>query len=892
MREENANFGDREPRKFYGKYRGICKDNLDPQKIGRIRAVVPEIAGSSNLLNWALPCMPFGPDRKHDGEDWGTHDHGEGIFAVPEIESGVWIEFEAGNPDRPIWVGVWHGLPKQQGDVHVTGSHIEGQPVPKGQLRWETTPHEAWHSTDPDTGLPDYPREKVWKSARATFAGFRRLLLKLDLDDDDPVGIEPYISLGLGLPQNLADDRETGHRNKHDVKVFGRDTLDVAVRDDYTEAGRHILELAVSDIVRQAYARIDDLANDYVRIQSDPNAANAVDNFMSQFGPEFEDPAESAFVHPDDPSQHSTKSIWESTFATDTSKIKMSAFESLILQSRRADIHMSTGKIGDLNTFNDASPPESQEGDDIGRSIIAAASNGVVIEAFVRTDSEVAGTGDYQAAKAIHLFHRGPNLPYASIENPPIEIGRRWEGGVGSARYLHPNGDAALPPNKTFHRLLDERAAVSFNRHAHPYDFEIQLPDQTIPFEGSFRFTPTWGTPWAPPWDDDDDDDIPVPTTTTTTIQIPGSNLGVLGGFAPAGAGTSGGAFGQQGNEEPVYEGPTLGLGTPSIPLGGGSMAQSTAGGLTSGSSSPVGGAAGAWGGPAPREGSGMASLGALGTPAALPPSEFRIPPPKSSLGGGWDPFGSNVTQGGFMGALISVTGTDTTPGALGQIGATLEIILDYLECNTCFDFEEYSLGKEVTDFSSFGAKWWEPTQTPLELNLPDMTPGASEMMPVYVQQSPVLATRPPADRSTRAYDPFSPDSVMGANATSEQGMSTFGVSTVGDPKWSDEDLLPYGAPIEPEALSQDLGSTFLRRVLGGPQRGSFDGEVTVPGQLISWEGKTGPPCPPDRWVPTYHTPEDAWGTSIPGVITGFVPYPGASDEGNVSVMTEFTRAN
>ena len=245
-----------------------------------------------------------------------------------------------------------------------------------------------------------------------------------------------------------------------------------------------------------------------------------------------------------------------------------------------------------------------------------------------------------------------------------------------------------------------------------------------------------------------------------------------------------------------------------------------------------------------------------------------------------------------MMGAMTSMAGTDATSGALGQIGATLNAILDHLETNTCFDFEEATLGEEVSDYSSFGARWWDGNGEVLELNLPDLGPGMAEQMPIYVQQAPVMATRPPADRTTRTSNPFSPDPVLGGNAPMEEGASIFGARAFDDPRWSDQDILPYGAPIEPEALSQDLGATFLRRVLSGPQRGTFGGEVTVPGQLISWEGKTGPPCPPDRWIPTYHTPEDAWGTSIPGVVTGFVPYPNSSEEGNVPVMTEFTRAN
>ncbi len=32
-----------------------------------------------------------------------------GFFAVPKVGAGVWIEFEHGDPDYPIWSGCWWG---------------------------------------------------------------------------------------------------------------------------------------------------------------------------------------------------------------------------------------------------------------------------------------------------------------------------------------------------------------------------------------------------------------------------------------------------------------------------------------------------------------------------------------------------------------------------------------------------------------------------------------------------------------------------------------------------------------------------------------------------------------------------------------------------------------
>ena len=81
--------------KHYGKYRGTVIQNIDPMNIGRLMVQVPDV---SNIIpsTWAMPCFPFAGIQN-------------GFFAVPEIGSGVWIEFEQGNPDYPIWSGCYFG---------------------------------------------------------------------------------------------------------------------------------------------------------------------------------------------------------------------------------------------------------------------------------------------------------------------------------------------------------------------------------------------------------------------------------------------------------------------------------------------------------------------------------------------------------------------------------------------------------------------------------------------------------------------------------------------------------------------------------------------------------------------------------------------------------------
>ena len=85
-----------QPKRYYGKYRGMVIDNLDPMQIGRIMAQIPDVLGETPS-SWAMPCVPAA----------GTQ---AGCFIVPPIGSQVWMEFEQGDPDYPIWTGGFWGL--------------------------------------------------------------------------------------------------------------------------------------------------------------------------------------------------------------------------------------------------------------------------------------------------------------------------------------------------------------------------------------------------------------------------------------------------------------------------------------------------------------------------------------------------------------------------------------------------------------------------------------------------------------------------------------------------------------------------------------------------------------------------------------------------------------
>lgn len=79
--------------KFYGKYRAIVTNVHDPRNMGRIKVRCPKVLGEFEST-WCTPCVPC---AFNDG----------GLFYVPSVQETVWIEFEGGEPDKPIWTGSW-----------------------------------------------------------------------------------------------------------------------------------------------------------------------------------------------------------------------------------------------------------------------------------------------------------------------------------------------------------------------------------------------------------------------------------------------------------------------------------------------------------------------------------------------------------------------------------------------------------------------------------------------------------------------------------------------------------------------------------------------------------------------------------------------------------------
>jgi hypothetical protein len=79
---------------YYGKYRGTVMNNVDLEQRGRLQLEIPDVLGAIPS-SWAEPCVPLS----------GPTGPAMGVYMVPPIGSGVWVEFEQGDPDRPVWTG-------------------------------------------------------------------------------------------------------------------------------------------------------------------------------------------------------------------------------------------------------------------------------------------------------------------------------------------------------------------------------------------------------------------------------------------------------------------------------------------------------------------------------------------------------------------------------------------------------------------------------------------------------------------------------------------------------------------------------------------------------------------------------------------------------------------
>lgn len=75
---------------YYSTYRGFVSQNNDPKKMNRLQLIIPHLDPVTPYEYWAWPSGM-----------WGGENHG--VQMIPSIGDMVWIEFENGNADYPVW---------------------------------------------------------------------------------------------------------------------------------------------------------------------------------------------------------------------------------------------------------------------------------------------------------------------------------------------------------------------------------------------------------------------------------------------------------------------------------------------------------------------------------------------------------------------------------------------------------------------------------------------------------------------------------------------------------------------------------------------------------------------------------------------------------------------
>jgi len=95
---------------YYGVYRASIIDNADPKNQGRLMLHCEQVHGSSWPEVWSWPETPYAGN-------------GFGFWAIPDIGEYVYVRFDHGRPDKPIWHGGWWG------DQDMTDDMVPGKVV-------------------------------------------------------------------------------------------------------------------------------------------------------------------------------------------------------------------------------------------------------------------------------------------------------------------------------------------------------------------------------------------------------------------------------------------------------------------------------------------------------------------------------------------------------------------------------------------------------------------------------------------------------------------------------------------------------------------------------------------------------------------------------------------
>jgi uncharacterized protein involved in type VI secretion and phage assembly len=193
-------------RRFYGKYRGFVKNNQDPKHLGRLTLQVPSVLGDE-VTGWAMPCTPYGGEQN------------QGFLCIPNVDAGVWVEFEEGDLEFPIWVGTFWSAPEGKSEI----------PAPN-----EADGKERKNEADGKEGKnqPKPPTRKIIKTQKGHTIQFE------DADGEEMVTIVQRINQNLCNVITLKNDGIT-ISSAGDLKITGQNVT-IEAKAKFTAIGNPI----------------------------------------------------------------------------------------------------------------------------------------------------------------------------------------------------------------------------------------------------------------------------------------------------------------------------------------------------------------------------------------------------------------------------------------------------------------------------------------------------------------------------------------------------------------------------------------------------------------------------------------------------------------------------
>jgi len=228
----------------YGAWRGICEYNLDNKGLGRIKVRVPSIHGAAvggasftsseqseegknaggittEALPWAWPCV----EGSGGVLDAGSYD-------VPLVGAGVWVMFEQGNPDYPVWIGTWPAIPEEKQEANTIESwNIPNVETSMGKWMQEpglTTPKETHDQLNND------PQVRVLaKTPKGA------TIMAIDTDEGETLMIIDRAGQMIEMYSPVTKDKNEGNATQRGLKT-ARDNDSLDPQEDCKDSKAYI----------------------------------------------------------------------------------------------------------------------------------------------------------------------------------------------------------------------------------------------------------------------------------------------------------------------------------------------------------------------------------------------------------------------------------------------------------------------------------------------------------------------------------------------------------------------------------------------------------------------------------------------------------------------------